>query len=201
MTPETFFRKQVPEEWNRRLDEELARGGAGAERARKMQAISFGLEAEVTGAEGGRYALGVENGRMRPLDGPPADRLVRLSMSTADWRRLAEEIGPSPLALLGGIAGSRDFVLTGARLALLREVGGTFRLQVTGADEWGLTLHFGDGAPSEPPATEIAIGGEQYRQLREGALDLQGAFMTGQLQLRGNVEAAMKLALAFLAPE
>lgn len=200
MTPESFFRKQVPDEWNRRLDAQLALGDEGAELAGKMLAVSFSLEATVRGDGGGHFALRVRDGRMQPGDVSPEDRLAVLDMSYGEWERLAEEVGPSPLALLGGIGGSDEFVLTDGRLVQLRDVAGTFRLQITGADEWGLLIHFGPGDVPEEASTRIAIDAEEYRGLRDGTLDLQGAFMSGKLTLEGEVEAAMKLAMAFMSP-
>ena len=53
---------------------------------------------------------------------------------------------------------------------------------------------------SRTPTTRIAIGSQEYRSLRAGEMDLQAAFLTGKLTLEGDVEAAMKLAMAFMAP-
>jgi hypothetical protein len=201
MTPETFFTKLVPDEWNRRLDQQLALGPEGAELAEKMLAVAFGLDVQVSGAGGGTFLLAVDEGRMRPRDESDPKRLLALSMTRADWEHLANEIGPSPMALLGGISGANDFVLTPSRLEQLRQVEGSFRLQVTGDQEWGLAIHVGAGDVPPEPATRISIGSEEYRALRAGRLDLQGAFLTGKLTLEGDVEAAMQLALAFLSPE
>jgi hypothetical protein len=199
MTPETFFEKLVPEEWNRRLAEEQARGDSP--RLARMRAVAFALAARVEGDGGGSFALVVEDGRMRVAGSPPNSPLVTLVMGVPDWRRLAEQVGPSPLALLGGVGGDRDFVLTGARLAQLRAIDGVVRLQVTGADPWGVLACFGRPPASLEPTTTISIDSAEYRKLREGALDLQGAFMTGKLALAGDVEKAMKLALALMSPE
>jgi hypothetical protein len=203
MTARDFFTLQVPEEWNRRLAEEEARGG---DRVAKLRAAAFDMQVRVagdedgTGEEGGHFHLRVDEGRMsaRPEAGP--DPLVILTLGAPDFGRLAAEVGPSPMALLGGIGGDKDFVLTGARVEALRELRGTLRLEVTGDDPWGLLVHFGPD-PVPEPATTIQIGSEEYRGIREGSLDLQGAFMTGKLMLDGDLEIAMKLAMAMMSPE
>ncbi len=199
MTPETFFRKLVPEEWNRRLAAERERGDAA--RLAKLLSTSFELDVRVHGEGGGSFHLVVESGAMRVGDAAATAPIATLVMDAAEWRRLAEEVGPSPMALLGGVGGERNFALTGARVAALRAISGNVRLEVTGPAPWGVLIAFG-GAPASPePHTTISIDGAEYRKLREGALDLQGAFMTGKLALAGDVEKAMKLALALMTPE
>ncbi len=199
MTPATFFEKLVPEEWNRRLAAEQARGDSP--RLAKLRAASFGLVARVEGDGGGAFSLVVEDGRMRVPVEVPAAPLLTLVMGVSDWRHLADQVGPSPLALLGGVGGDRDFILTGARVAQLRAIDGVVRLQVTGASAWGILACFGGPPASLEPVTTISIDSAEYRKLREGALDLQGAFMTGKLGLAGDVEKAMKLAMALMSPE
>jgi hypothetical protein len=199
MTPATFFQKLVPEEWNRRLAEETARGDSA--RLAKMRAAHFSLVVRVEGEGGGVFPLDVEAGRMRPAQAPATTPLLMLVMTVPDWRSLADQVGPSPLALLGGVGGDRNFVLTDARLAALRGIDGVVRLQVTGADAWGVLACFGGPPASLEPATTISIDSAEYRKLRDGSLDLQGAFMTGKLALAGDIDKAMKLALALMTPE
>ena len=194
----SYFEKRVPEAWNRRLQTQVARGSDGAELLGKMRAADFALEVCV--GTGERYHLRVENGSMRAAPGADPKPLVTLALSEAECVRLEETIGASPMSLLGGVAGNPDFVLTPARLEALHEVEGTMRIEVAGERPWGVILHF--GAPPVPEATTtVAIGEEAFAQLIGGALDLQGAFMTGKLTLGGNVEVPMKLAMAIMTPE
>src|SRR5262249_45897212 len=138
-----------------------------------------------------RYHLRIADGAMRAAANADPKPLVTLALSEAECVRLEEAIGASPMSLLGGVAGNPDFVITPARLDALREVEGTMRSEVTGERPWGVVLHF--GAPPVPePTTNVAIGDEAFAQLIGGQLDLQGAFMTGKLNLGGNVEVPMK---------
>ena len=194
----SYFEKRVPEAWNRRLQEQAARGAEGAELLAKMRAADFALEICVGAGE--RFHLRVEDGSMRTAQSADPKPLITLALSEAECARLEEAIGASPMSLLGGVAGNPDFVLTPARLDALREVEGTMRIEVTGERPWGVVLHF--GAPPVPEATTtVAIGDEAFAQLIGGALDLQGAFMTGKLTLGGNVEVPMKMAMAIMTPE
>jgi len=167
-----YFERRVPEAWNRRLAQQSARGSDGAELLAKMRAA------------------------------PAADPkpLVTLGLSQADCLRLESSVGASPMSLLGGVAGNPDFVLTPARLDALREIQGTMRIEVTGPSPWGVVLHFGP-PPIPEVTTTVAIAAEPFAQLLAGELDLQGAFMSGKLNLGGNVEVPMKMAMAIMTPE
>jgi putative sterol carrier protein len=193
-----YFEKRVPEAWNARLAEQAARGADGAETYAKMRAADFALEVELS--SGGRFHLVVADGAMRAAPKASADPVLTLALSEADCERLERNVGPSPMKLLGGVGGNADFVLTPARLGALREIEGTMRLEVTGADPWGVVLHFGAG-PVPEVTTTVSIGDAEFAQLISGALDLQGAFMTGKLQLGGNVEVPMKMAMAIMTPD
>jgi len=193
-----YFEKRVPTAWNERLAAQAARGAEGAELLAKMRATELALEIEVGAA--GRFHLLVERGEMRAAPRAHPDPVLTLGLSEADCVQLEATVGPSPMALLGGVGGNPDFALTPARLVALREIEGTMRLEVTGAQSWGVILHF--GAPPVPAVTTtVSIGDAEFAQLLSGALDLQGAFMTGKLQLGGNVEVPMKMAMAIMTPE
>src|SRR5258705_4468550 len=182
----SYFEKRVPEAWNRRLQDQAARGAEGADLHGKMRAAGFALEICVGAGE--RFHLRVEDGAMRAAPSADPKPLITLALSEAECVRLEEAIGASPMSLLGGVAGNPDFVLIPARLEALREVEGTMRIEVTGERPWGVVLHF--GAPPVPePTTTVAIGEEAFAQLIGGQLDLPGAFMTGKLNLGGHVRA------------
>ena len=191
-----YFEKRVPAAWNERLTVQAERGADGADVLAKMRAADFALEVEV--GAGGRFHLVVENGAMRATSSANVP-LLTLALSEADCARLEATVGPSPMNLLGGIGGNPDFVLTPARIEALREIEGTMRIEVSGLESWGVILHF--GAPPVPaPTTTVSIGDAEFAQLLAGELDLQGAFMTGKLQLGGNVEVPMKMAMAIMTP-
>ncbi|MFQ5699563.1 MAG: SCP2 sterol-binding domain-containing protein [Myxococcota bacterium] len=185
MTPDRFFLENVPEEWNRRPKSD----------------VHFDIAVEVRGEGGAEYRLSVEAGHMTAHRGASPDPLIRLVLGLQDWQRLAEQVGPSPMALLGGVSGESDLTLTPARVQALRELDGALLLRVSGDEAWQVLLCFAPGPAPETPDTEISIAAEQYQMIRNGELDLQGAFMTGKLQLEGNPDPALRLALALMTPE
>src|SRR5262245_48638440 len=95
----SYFEKRVPEAWNRRLQEQAARGADGAELHAKMRAADFALEVEVGAAE--RFHLRVEDGGMKLAKSADSKPLITLALSEAECARLEEAIGPSPMSLLG----------------------------------------------------------------------------------------------------
>jgi len=192
-----YFERRVPAAWNERLLAQTGLGAEGAELLAKMRAAEFALEVEV--GSGAHFHLLVEHGEMRSTASAHARPLLTLRLSETDCARLEASVGPSPMTLLGGVGGDPDFVLTPARVAALLEIEGTMQIEVTGVESWGVCLHF--GAPPIPAATTtVSIADAVFAQLLCGDLDLQGAFMTGKLQLGGNVEVPMKMAMAIMSP-
>jgi hypothetical protein len=48
----------------------------------------------------------------------------------------------------------------------------------------------------QEPTTSIRIAEDAYRELRSGALDAPAAFLQGRIDVLGDVQLAMQLALA-----
>ena len=201
MSLEAYFAKRVPEAWDARYDEQVARGADGAELLEKMNAANFALEVRVRDQPGVSFHLRIDSGRMTVADTQQPQPLLILLMSAEDAGHIEREVGPSPMQLLGGVGGHADFVLTPNRIEHIRELEGTVEVSVTGEPSWEVVMHFGPEPIVEPAPTRITLGGAEYAKLRSGELDLQGAFMTERLALDGEVEFAMKLALALMAEE
>ena len=58
----------------------------------------------------------------------------------------------------------------------------------------------GGPIPAEPDAS-ITVDDQAYRELRDGRLDPQSAFLDGQIRVEGDMQLAMQLALAAIAPD
>ena len=82
-------------------------------------------------------------------------------------------------------------------------VKGALLFELTGAGGFRLLAHLGGEPPAEdaPPATAIRVDAEAYRELRSGALQPQDAFLAGKIQVEGDMQLAMQLALAVLSPD
>jgi len=91
--------------------------------------------------------------------------------------------------------------LTQARIEALAEVQGCVRFEVRGEGGFALLAHFGAGPLPERPTTTIQVDAEAYRALRSGELNPQDAFLGGRIQVEGDMQLAMQIALGVLAPD
>ena len=91
--------------------------------------------------------------------------------------------------------------LTRARLDLLAGVNGSLRFEIRGEGGFALLTHFGASAAPAEPSTTITVDRSAYHALRAGELDPQDAFLSGQIHVEGDMQLAMQLALAALAPD
>lgn len=200
--PRTFYTQRLPAQFNGALAEQEQ----AAERARRtlddMRAVDATLCVRVEGEDGGLFFLNVAGGRMSAGDEAAHPPFLTLVQDRRSFERLAEEAGDSALGMLGGLAGlAGDIKLTRSRIANLSGVSGTLLFEVTGEDGFTLRTHFGEGGPREEPDAAIRVDPAVYADLRAGKVDPQQAFMGGQLEVTGDMQLAMALALAVLSPD
>ncbi len=195
-----FFTETIPAQFNKALDAQEQLGEEGRRVFEDMRAASGTLRVEVTGA--GIFFLNIEDGRMTTGDTPRHPPFLSMLQDRAAFEQLAEEVGDSALALLGGLSGpNRGIKLTRTRIEKLAALRGLLRFEVTGEDGFCLQTHFGPDPFPEAPNTSIRIDAPAYREMRAGKLDPQSAFLGGQIQIEGDVALAMQLALTAIAPD
>ena len=197
-----FYTERIPAQFNAALDAQAALGEAGRRVYEGMTAVNATLRIDVRGEGGGAFFLNIRNGRMTAEADAAQAPFLTLVQDLAAFERLAAEAGDSALALLGGLSGlAGEMKLTKARIDNLAGVRGSLRFEVTGADGFALLTQFGDGPVADPPTTTIRVDPETYAALRGGQLDPQQAFMSGKIQVEGDLQLAMQLALAALSPD
>jgi len=205
LLPRSFYTERVPAQWNRTLAEQ-EEAACGEEAARRvlddMRAVDATVRIDVEGDLGGTFFLNVRRGAMTAEDSPAGVPLLTVLQDQRAFERIASEAGDSALGLLGGLSGfAGDFKLTRSRLENLQGISGCLGFEVTGEDGFAFRIQFGGGPISTQPDTEIKLGPDVYADLREGRLDPQDAFMSGQLDVTGDLQIAMQLALAALSPD
>lgn len=200
--PVTYFTELFPAQWARTLQDQ-ERAVKDAQRLLDdMRAVNATLQVEVKGEGGGRWSLNVEDGVMAPGSGAANAPFLTLVLERPDFERLAAEAGDSPLAFLGALASQGgDLKLTDSRMQNLAMLRGTLRFELAGEAGFALLAHFGGDAPPEEPTTTIRVEREAYEALKAGELAAQDAFLSGQIELEGDMQLAMQLALAVLSPE
>jgi putative sterol carrier protein len=200
--PRAYFTEHLPAQFERALRAQ-ERAVQEAERVLAgMRGVDTTIVVEVHGEGGGRFVLNVDGGRLTPGDAPAHPPVMTLIQERRDFERLIRDAGNSALGFLGGLSGlAGEIKLTRDRLGLLAGLAGTLRFRVTGDDGFCVLTHFGAGAPKEPPDTEIRVAPDVYADLQAGRLDAQSAFMSGKLELEGDMQLAMQLALAAMSPD
>ena len=198
--PSSFYVERIPAQFNRALDEQEARGPEGRRVYDAMRAVTATIRVDVTGEGGGTFFLNIERGRMSSAAEPAQPPLVTLQQDRRAFERIAAEAGDSALGLLGGLAGlAGEIRLTRSRVEELAAVQGLLHFEVTGESGFVLRSHFGSDPIPAAPDTTIRVDEASYRDLRSGALDPQTAFMEHRIEVDGDMQIAMQVALAAVA--
>lgn len=200
--PRRFYREVIPAQMNRLLEEQEALGEEGRRVYEGMRAVSATIRVDVEGEGGGTFFLDIEEGRVTPSDAPAREPFLTLLQDRTAFERVARDAGDSALGLLGGLSGlAGEMRLTRQRIENLSDVQGLVHFEVTGDDGFALRTHFGPEPIPDRPDTTIRVDAESYRELQAGGLDPQSAFLDGRVQIEGDMQMAMMLALAAIAPD
>jgi len=200
--PGTFYTETLPAQWNQALREQERLVEAEQRTLEGMRAVQASLGVEVRGEGGGRFFLDIVAGRLMPVDEPAHPPFLTLVQDRADFEQLVAEAGSSALGFLGGLSGlAGEMKLTRAKVEQLAGLQGCLSFEVQGDGGFTLLTHFGAGPVPAEPTARIAVDREAYRALQDGELNPQEAFMAGQIQVEGDLQLAMQIALAALTPD
>lgn len=200
--PRTFYTERIPAEFNAAFDEQERRGAAARDVYEAMRAVTATLRVDVTGEGGGTFFLNVERGRMRADDAPAQPPFLTVVQDRTAFERLAAEAGDSAMALLGGLSGlTGSMHLTQDRVDNLGGIDGSVGFEVEGPDGFRVVTHFGSAPPPDEPGATIRMSADDYARLRSGELSAPLAFMEGKIAVEGDLQLAMQLAFAAVAPD
>jgi len=201
-TPRRFYAERVPEQFNRALEATRNAEGEDGRVYRGMLAVDGTIEARVAGADGSPFRLNIAAGRMSVGSSNTHEPFVVLVHDIAACEAIERESGDSALGFLGGMAGLKQEIrFTKMRVDNLRLVNGTVRFSLTGPQGFTMLSHFGGGEPAAQPDCTLSVDGEIYALLRAGEIDPQEAFMSGKVEIEGDMQMAMQLALAVMSPD
>jgi putative sterol carrier protein len=203
--PQQYYGESLPAQFNQLLAEQEA-SAAGDEDARRvlesMKAVDATLKVEVTGEGGGVFFLNLTEGAMNSDGTPTHDPFMAMIQDIGGFEKLVHEAGDSVLGMLGSLSGlAEGMKLTQARIDNLAGVSGSLEFSITGDDGFSLRLHFGLDPVPEEPTTTIRVDRPGYEKLRSGEVAPHEAFMGGLIQVEGDMQLAMQLALAALSPD
>ena len=203
--PKTFFRERFPAQLNRSLAEQERATQMAQRLLAGMRAVAATIRFDVRGEGGITVFVNIEGGRSSAGDAPAHPPFLSISVERSHYEPLFREAGDNVLGFLGGISGMGAPVkLTRDRVEQIAAVGGTLCFELTGEGGFQLLAKLGNSAPVDSGAvadTTIRVDAQAYRELREGRLEPQEAFLAGKIAIEGDMQRAMQLALAVLSPD
>jgi len=200
--PQTFFRERFPAQLNRSLAEQEQVAQQAQRALDGMRAVSATIRFDVRGEGGGVFLVNIEQGRSSAGDTAAQPPFLSIALDRSHYEPLFREAGDNVLGFLGGISGmGAPIKLTQTRVQQIAEVGGTLCFELTGEGGFTLLATLGDGTPGNTADTTIRVDAQAYRELREGTLEPQEAFLAGKIAVEGDMQRAMQLALAVLSPD
>jgi hypothetical protein len=202
----SFYAERIPGQFNRTLAHQrdtAAKDPAAAHVLEEMEAVRASIVVQVdTGEALERHAFDIDRGEMAYVETPRWPPFLVLGHHLDDFENLRRECGDSLLGFLGGLAGHRDEMrLTSQRVRSLRELHGSLVFQRIGTGGFALFAHFGVETPAPEPRAAIRLDETIYARLRSGELEAQDAFLDGQIEVEGDMEMAIGLALAALSED
>jgi len=203
--PKTFFRERFPAQLNRSLAEQERATQMAQRVLAGMRAVAATIRFDVRGEGGITVFVNIEGGRSSAGDAPAHPPFLSISVERSHYEPLFREAGDNVLGFLGGISGmGAPIKLTRDRVEQIAAVGGTLCFELTGEGGFQLLAKLGNSAPVDSGAvadTTIRVDAQAYRELREGRLEPQEAFLAGKIAIEGDMQRAMQLALAVLSPD
>lgn len=201
--PQDFYTRRVPAQWNKTLETQEAEATGGDDDAKRilqgMQSVDATIRVQVDGND---FALNVDAGRMTAAEAPAQAPFMTLAHDMDTFAVLERESGDSVLGFLGGLAGLEESMkLTASRMQNLAGLEGTLRFALTGDGGFVLLVHFGEGEVAAEPKCRLSVDREAYDKLRSGEINPQEAFMNQQIEIAGDMQMAMQLALAAMTPD
>ena len=200
--PQTFFRERFPAQLNRSLAEQEQVAQQAQRALDGMRAVSATIRFDVRGEDGGVFLVNIEQGRSSAGDTAAQPPFLSIALDRSHYEPLFREAGDNVLGFLGGISGmGAPIKLTRDRVEQIAAVGGTLCFELTGEGGFTLLATLGDSTPGDTADTTIRVDAQAYRELREGKLEPQEAFLAGKIAVEGDMQRAMQLALAVLSPD
>lgn len=200
----SFYRESVPSEFNRTffLQQKLAKTDASAESLlAEMQAVRASIRVDVGfRSEISTHWLEIDRGEMRVVSEPSLDPFFILAHDLDHFPNLQRHFGASILGFLGALTGQRSAMkLTSKRVRSLRALKGSLIIEVGDPGGFSLVASFGVLEPERPPRSRIRLDAELFEALESGVIDAQEAFLDERIEVDGDLELAIGMALAAFA--
>jgi hypothetical protein len=189
-TPQEFFERFIPEAF---------RANPLPDEARQIE-LTLGVKLD--GAGGGEWRYELKGGALSVAPGSTDDAAFTIVQSVADWRGALWEgrggaFGKQSQAMFqpgAGAAGSAG-AMAPAALQQLQMLRGLIRMIVTGGPggDWSVGFKLGPGPIPDPATTTVTISAADADAMEQGQLDPMQAFMSGKIQIAGDMTLLMQM--------
>ena len=161
--------------------------------------VTLGVKLE--GEGGGEWRIQLKGGEMSVAPGSTEDAAFTVIQSVVDWRGALWEnrggaFGKQSRALFepGGGAGGAGAMPPSA-LAQLQMLRGVIKMVVGGGPggDWAVAFKLGPGPVPEQPTTTVSVTADDAAALERGELDPMQAFMSGRIQIAGDMTLLMQM--------
>ncbi len=203
-----FFERFVPKAF---AESELPPGAEKAD-------VKLGICLE--GEGGGEWLFHLKRGSLSVEPGSRREAAVTLRQSVADWRGALWEgrggafgqqasafFRPGAAAAGGTLGAAGAAALNPVALTQLQQLDGEVKMVVSGdpggsadstdsagsVEDWSLAVKLGPGEFPAEPTTTITISAEDAQAMSRGELDPLEAFMSGRIQVAGDMALMMQV--------
>ena len=177
----------------------VPRAFGAAELPEDAKQLDLMLGVKLEGEGGGQWRLHLKNGELTVDSGPTDDAAFAVLQSVADWRgALWEErggaFGKQSRALFEPGSGGAGAMPPSA-LAQLQMLRGVIKMVVSGGagGDWAVAFKLGPGPAPAEPTTTVSVTADDASALERGELDPMQAFMSGRIQIAGDMTLLMQM--------
>lgn len=187
--PKDFFEVHVP------------RAFQAADLPDEAKAVDVVLGVRLEGEGGGEWRLHLKDGSLTVSPGSTEEAAFTVIQSVVDWRGALWEgrggaFGKQSRTLFEPGAGAGGpGAMPPSALAQLQALRGVIKMVVGGGPggDWAVAFKLGPGPVPEQPTTTVSVTSEDADALERGELDPMQAFMSGRIQIAGDMTLLMQM--------
>lgn len=184
-----FFEIHVPRAY---------RAAKVADEARQVDVV---LGVRLEGEGGGEWCIQLRGGELSVAPGSTEDAAFTVIQSVADWRGALWEgrggaFGKQSRSIFEAGAGAGGpGAMPPSALGQLQMLRGVIKMVVGGGPggDWAVAFKLGPGPAPEQPTTTVTVTAEDADALERGELDPMQAFMSGRIQIAGDMTLLMQM--------
>jgi putative sterol carrier protein len=189
------------------MEEFVPRAMAGGQLAGSSGDEDVQLGVKLDGDEGGEWVIHLSGEEIRVEAAARDDCAFTIVLSVDDWRGALWEgrggvFGQQASAMFKGAASDADaspmaagVTPNAAAIGQMASLDGLIEIVVTGGEsgDWRTGFKLGRGAIPDEPTTEVKITAEDADAMASGGLDPMSAFMSGKIQVIGDMALMMQM--------